>query len=114
VIFFKTRLPVEPVSFVEKICEDTASGAQIKNCRYVKRLTPITAIDKATTNGLEAVAKEVLAPHFHGSHIPARKVSFLEYVERTFKYVEHVLTNVIANTPSTSSQSDLLSETIQN
>jgi hypothetical protein len=114
VIFFKTRLPVEPVSFVEKICEDTASGAQIKNCRYVKRLTPITAIDKATTNGLEAVAKEVLAPHFHGSHIPARKVSFSRIRWMKFWKGQARAREMIANTPSTSSQSDPLSETIQN
>ncbi|KAH3997903.1 hypothetical protein HBI70_077700 [Parastagonospora nodorum] len=72
-MFFKTRLPVEPVAFVEKICQDTAAGVQVQNCRYVKRLTPITAIEKATVKGLEAVAKKVLAPHFHGKDQIARK-----------------------------------------
>jgi tRNA acetyltransferase TAN1 len=74
-MFFKTRLPVEPVTFVEKICQDTAAGVQVQNCRYVKRLTPITAIEKATVKGLEAVAKKVLAPYFHGKDQTARKVS---------------------------------------
>lgn len=65
-LFFKTRQPVEPVSFVHKICQDVADGVEQKRCRFVKRLTPITAIDKATENGLENVAQQVLAPHFHG------------------------------------------------
>ncbi|KAF2827566.1 THUMP domain-containing protein [Ophiobolus disseminans] len=65
-MFFRTRSPVEPVSFVEKICQDAAAGVQIQNCRYVKRLTPITACEKANAKGLEVVAKQVLAPHFHG------------------------------------------------
>lgn len=74
-MFFKTRLPIEPVSFVEKICQDTVTGVQVQNCRYVKRLTPITAIEKANMKGLEAVAKKVLAPHFHEKDQAARKVS---------------------------------------
>ncbi|KAL5121064.1 hypothetical protein ACEQ8H_000915 [Pleosporales sp. CAS-2024a] len=64
-VFFRTRLPVEPVSFVEKICQDLAAGVQVRNCRYVKRLTPITSTEKASAKGLEDVAKRVLAPHFH-------------------------------------------------
>ncbi|OAK99931.1 THUMP domain-containing protein [Phaeosphaeriaceae sp. SRC1lsM3a] len=72
-IFFKTRAPVEPVAFVENICRDIAAGVQLQNCRYVKRLTPITAIDKANAKGLEAVAKEVLAPHFHGEDQAGKK-----------------------------------------
>jgi tRNA acetyltransferase TAN1 len=76
-MFFKTRLPVEPVTFVEKICQDTAAGVQHRNCRYVKRLTPITAIEKANAQGLESVAKQVLAPHFHGTNQAEKKVSVL-------------------------------------
>ncbi|KAH8724661.1 hypothetical protein GQ44DRAFT_708562 [Phaeosphaeriaceae sp. PMI808] len=72
-IFFKTQSPVEPVSFIEKLCQDVAAGESLQNCRYVKRLTPITKIDKATAKGLEAVAKEVLAPHFHGSNQRCKK-----------------------------------------
>jgi tRNA acetyltransferase TAN1 len=74
-MFFRTRSPLEPVSFVHKICQDIAGGAQPKNLRYVKRLTPITATDKATPQGLEAVAKQVLAPHFHGTDQAGKKVS---------------------------------------
>jgi tRNA acetyltransferase TAN1 len=42
----------------------------------VKRLTPITAIEKANAKGLETVAKQVLAPHFHGEGQASKKVSF--------------------------------------
>ncbi|KAF7681561.1 hypothetical protein GT037_000537 [Alternaria burnsii] len=73
-MFFRTRSPIEPVTFVHKICQDIANGAQPKNLRYVKRLTPITATDKATPQGLEAVAKEVLAPHFHGAGQVGKKM----------------------------------------
>lgn len=74
VVFFKTRAPVEPVSFVHKICQDTADGVQHKNCRFVKRLTPITGIEKANQKGLETVAEQVLAPHFHGLENAGKKV----------------------------------------
>ena len=73
-VFFKTRAPVEPVSFVHKICQDTADGVQHKNCRFVKRLTPITGIEKANQKGLESVAEQVLAPHFHGEENAGKKV----------------------------------------
>ncbi|OSS46429.1 hypothetical protein B5807_08476 [Epicoccum nigrum] len=72
-VFFKTRAPVEPVSFVHKICQDTADGVQHKNCRFVKRLTPITGIEKANQKGLETVAEKVLAPHFHGDENAGKK-----------------------------------------
>ncbi|KAF2868978.1 hypothetical protein BDV95DRAFT_630174 [Massariosphaeria phaeospora] len=72
-IFFKTRKPVEPVSFVHQICKDAANGVERKRCRFVKRLTPISAIDKATERGLEIVAQQVLAPHFHGIEQAGKK-----------------------------------------
>jgi tRNA acetyltransferase TAN1 len=73
-VFFKTRAPVDPVSFVHKICQDTADGVQHKNCRFVKRLTPITGIERANQKGLETVAEQVLAPHFHGEENAGKKV----------------------------------------
>ncbi|XPS68652.1 hypothetical protein M3J09_000937 [Ascochyta lentis] len=72
-VFFKTRAPVDPVSFVHRICQDTADGVQHKNCRFVKRLTPITGIEKANQKGLELVAEQVLAPHFHGESNAGKK-----------------------------------------
>ncbi|KAI5277154.1 Nop-domain-containing protein [Aureobasidium subglaciale] len=65
VIFFKTRAPVEPVSFVRRICEDAAKQNAPKRTRFCNRLSPMSLMGKATEDGLEKVAKEVLAPHFH-------------------------------------------------
>jgi tRNA acetyltransferase TAN1 len=74
VIFFKTRQPVEPVAFVQRICQDAADGVPQPLCRFVKRLTPITATAKATDRGLDEVAQQVLAPHFHGLDRAGKKV----------------------------------------
>ena len=65
VLFFKTRPPVEPVSFVHKICKDAAEGAK-QRVRFVKRLSPMAMIGKATEDGLAKVADAVLGPVFHG------------------------------------------------
>lgn len=64
VLFFKTRAPIEPVGFVHKICKDALEGAT-KRHRWVKKLTPMTKMGKATVEGLEKVAKDVLEPVFH-------------------------------------------------
>lgn len=72
-IFFKTRLPVEPVSFIHKICQDTADGIEPQRCRFVKRLTPLSAIGKVAGNGLKDIATEVLAPHFHKPEQESKK-----------------------------------------
>lgn len=65
VIFFKTRSPVRPTELVRAICEDAANKPDRKQSRSVKRLTPMTLIGKATEKGLQEVAQQVLAPHFH-------------------------------------------------
>lgn len=76
IIFFKVQAPpVDPVTFVHKICEDAAASTHRKQSRSVKRLTPMTLIGKATESGLEEVARQVLARHFHGPEpIPSKKV----------------------------------------
>lgn len=93
VVFFRTRSPLEPVSFVHKICQDIADGAQPRNLSYVKRLTPITATEKATPQGLESVAKQVLAPHFHGPDQTGKKVSLTYWCRMT----HHLYTKLLAN-----------------
>ncbi|THY67287.1 hypothetical protein D6C87_10305 [Aureobasidium pullulans] len=74
VIFFKTRAPVEPVSFVRRIVEDAAKPNAPKRTRFCNRLMPMTLMGKATENGLIKVAQEVLAPHFHQEPHVSRKV----------------------------------------
>ncbi|KAI9773328.1 MAG: hypothetical protein M1840_007543 [Geoglossum simile] len=72
VLFFKTRPPIEPVGFVHRICTNAFSFGG-KQGRWVKRLTPMTLIGKATEKGLDEVAKSVLPPHFHGSDRMGKK-----------------------------------------
>ncbi|KAL9128368.1 MAG: hypothetical protein Q9217_002947 [Psora testacea] len=66
VLFFKTRLPVEPVAFVHRICQDAAEGKAVSKCRFVKRLTPMSRMAKATVGGLAEVCGQVLPPVFGG------------------------------------------------
>ena len=74
VLFFKTRHPVEPVSFVHRICEDALNGRMAKKTRFAKRFTPMTQMGKANEKSLEEVAKSVLGPVFHGQETQALKV----------------------------------------
>ncbi|KAL9580951.1 MAG: hypothetical protein Q9212_004183 [Teloschistes hypoglaucus] len=73
VLFFKTREPVEPVSFVQRICEEAMGKETRKTTRFVKRLTPTTRMGKASDKSLEEVAKAVLAPVFHTGDAVAQK-----------------------------------------
>lgn len=74
VLFFRTRAPVEPVSFVHKICSDALEPANTKKHRWVRRLTPMTLMGKATEKGLETVSKAVLGPAFHDGESTPKKV----------------------------------------
>ena len=77
VLFFKARDPVEPVSFVHKICSDASNSAGKKHARWIRRLTPMTRMGKASEKGLEEVAKAVLEPHFHAAGVTAKKVGVI-------------------------------------
>lgn len=76
VLFFRTRAPVEPVAFVRHICRDALNNRHRKRTRFTKRLSPMTLVGKATEEGLESVAKEVLAPAFRKDPPEHRKVNF--------------------------------------
>ncbi|KAL2752188.1 hypothetical protein ACRALDRAFT_1095430 [Sodiomyces alcalophilus JCM 7366] len=66
VFFMKTREPIDPVTFCREICEDAESCPSLRErkTRYINRLTPVSVLDKATENGVERVARKVLAPWF--------------------------------------------------
>lgn len=74
VLFFRTRAPVEPVSFVHKICSDALKPTNTQKHRWARRLTPMTLMGKATEKGLETVAKAVLGPAFHDGEKSPKKV----------------------------------------
>ena len=78
VVFFKTIAPVEPVSFIKTICEDAMNASRRKRTRWAKRLSPMTLMGRASEEGLEKVATEVLAPHFHRTPFQRRKVSLAD------------------------------------
>lgn len=74
-MFFKTKAPIEPVEFVRRICEGAMASSERKTGRFVKRLTPMTLMGKAQQKGLEEVAAQVLAPHFHAEGSAGKKAS---------------------------------------
>jgi len=76
VIFFKTQEPIEPVSFVHRICSDAVQDPGRKRSRWTRRLTPMSMMSKATEKGLEEVTKAVLAPHFHVEGVAPKKVRY--------------------------------------
>ncbi|KAF2122426.1 hypothetical protein BDV96DRAFT_461051, partial [Lophiotrema nucula] len=96
-LFFRTRQPLDPVSFVRSICQDAADGVEQKRCRFVKRLTPITAIDKATERGLDEVAQQVLAPHFHGPDRAGKKFAIRTNIRNNKEFTrDQVIKSVAA------------------
>lgn len=62
-LFVRTRAPIEPVSFVKRICEDAKIPGK-QRCRYVNRLIPMTGIGRATEAGLFQIACQVLGETF--------------------------------------------------
>lgn len=64
VFFMKTRAPVEPAGFVDRICDEvlgSCGDVAERKLRHVNRLTPVVTIGKALDRGVEKVAREVLA-----------------------------------------------------
>ena len=64
--FMRTKQPVDPRQLVEAICQDAKNCTDRKQrrTRFINRLTPVALTGKATENGVEEVAKKVLAEHF--------------------------------------------------
>lgn len=66
VFFLKAKKPVNAVDLARKLCHDAAACTDImqRKCKYINRLIPVVDTDKATANGIERVARTVLAEHF--------------------------------------------------
>lgn len=66
-LFIKTTAPVDPLEFVRAVCNDARSCRDIlrRKTRYINRLTPVVAMDKASENGITKVARQVMGPHFN-------------------------------------------------
>ena len=73
VVFFRTTAPVEPVSFVHKIIADAAAESGKKRTRFTQRLSPMSVMGKASEEGLEKVALEVLKETFLDEGVAGQK-----------------------------------------
>ena len=62
VLFFKVDERINPVKFVEQICEAAVEGT-VKS-RFLNRLTPMSCMERATDRGLEDVCRTVLEKIF--------------------------------------------------
>lgn len=71
-MFFKTRLPVNPVSLVQKICEDALTTGK-QRTRFTLRLSPMDVMGHASERGLDEAATKALAPHFHAENASTKK-----------------------------------------
>lgn len=52
-------------------------GSQRKRTRFAKRLSPMTLMGRASEEGLDKTAREVLAPYFHQEPVQTRKVRYV-------------------------------------
>jgi tRNA acetyltransferase TAN1 len=66
VFFVKTRSPVQPVELCRRICEDAKAclNPMERKTKYINRLTPVTAMDKASEKGIERAARQALSQWF--------------------------------------------------
>lgn len=64
VMFFKTRSPINPVDFVQRIIQEVVEKPDIRKMRYINRLTPTTLIGKATEKSLDDLLQRLLPEHF--------------------------------------------------
>jgi tRNA acetyltransferase TAN1 len=76
-LFVRTKAPVEPREFIRRICDDAklvTDKAQRKS-RFINRFTPISAMGRATEQGVEEIAKTVLSEHFQLAGVDDKPLS---------------------------------------
>jgi len=55
---------LDPVEIVHKLCLSATDSSHPQKSRYIKRLTPISKLAKALSQGLEKICEDVLPEHF--------------------------------------------------
>ena len=65
VFFLKSSPPVEPVSFTHSVVKSMEDPNKRLPSRFIKRMTPISLVCKATQGDILATAKRVLEPVFN-------------------------------------------------
>ena len=63
VLFFKTAPPIVPTDLAHAVCLDALNNKP--RTRFIKRLTPVTLVGKASEAALEELMVTVLKPYFH-------------------------------------------------
>ncbi|KAI9801232.1 MAG: hypothetical protein M1825_003506 [Sarcosagium campestre] len=96
VLFFKLRKPLDPIRFVQETCRNALAHPREKRSRFVKRLTPMTLMGRATEKGLEQIAKEVLAPHFHQQDGAAKKFAVRPTIRNHGTLKRDAVINIVA------------------
>ncbi|KAH6982802.1 hypothetical protein BKA56DRAFT_331591 [Ilyonectria sp. MPI-CAGE-AT-0026] len=66
VFFMKTTEPIDSLKLIQKMCQDAKDcpDPRERKTKYINRLTPVQDTDKASENGIERVARTVLAQWF--------------------------------------------------
>ncbi|KAI5293130.1 hypothetical protein KEM52_005812, partial [Ascosphaera acerosa] len=65
VSFIRLDAPLDPVQIVRDLCSEARAHPERQRSRKIQRMTPATKVAKVLGTGLQALAQEVLAPHFH-------------------------------------------------
>lgn len=86
-IFIKTRKPVEPAAFVEKICRESLLSGE-KKTRYTQRLSPVTYSVSPSLDELRKLCEKVLKPHFHKDENQEPYKFAIQVSKRNFNSIE--------------------------
>lgn len=94
-VFVKTRRPIEPDVFVEKICQECLDSKE-KSTRYTQKLTPIVDSVSASLEELRKLAAQVLAPHFHKKEDQEPLKFAIQVTKRNFNVIsrDEIIKNI--------------------
>lgn len=85
-VFIKTKRPIPPAEFVERLCKESHEK-QVKNTRYTQKLTPVTFSVTPTLDEIKKLAARVLGPHFHAEDQKPVKFA-IQVTRRNFNTIE--------------------------
>ncbi|RMJ23341.1 THUMP domain protein [Aspergillus sp. HF37] len=95
VIFVRLDKSIDPVQLVHQLCIDAQAHPETKRSRWIKRMTPATSIRKTLSVDLEALAREMLHPHFHSGG-PSKKYAIRPSVRGNDKFHRDSIIQTVA------------------
>ncbi|KAF2219876.1 hypothetical protein BDZ85DRAFT_204729, partial [Elsinoe ampelina] len=107
VIFFRIKPPFAPVDLTQRIVSDAAANPSRKRTRCTLRLEPSTMTGYADEEGLERLAKEVLAPHFHVEGQQSKKFAIRPTIRNHNKLNRDIIIKKVASLVGTNHSVDL-------